>query len=534
MFYLYLHIRYSSNSITGCLFLDISKEMLNFEEDLCIGPYHNSSRIGYTAGLLSSKPLFFDEFFLLVPTREQTFWDVLVTPFGPFHWTAWIAIFFVTVTTVIVLNIIQTGQVFSKRKKNFVARLFQTLYESAMACAGGGARINDNPKMPEKIVAASFALFVLVTVAAYTATSAAVLVAGIPPIFESLNDVEKESSNRLCVDYKVSDILIRNHPSTGGIIFPIGWSTAKILQNVGIADSKPCDAAVVTKDAFNVATYSDKSGICDKVTLLTGEVIMTVPNVIFFSPLYGKISTDFIENVNMMIDIGEYKTFHEEFRNQFGMELGGDQKCFEVDNDSGDDVSLSWRHLLSLLILSMLGSVIALFLHTVTRTRVLQESERLFGTIHEGKDADIILRKRVENMTAADILFEITELGVNQDLISSAINELPDKRPLINLLFKEKCSQYSSQFDFVSGMLSIYELYVLSLYCTNHIVFDGSLDIILDEKSPKEKLIEVLLENMRTNEVVISAARAKRDNIGDFDIEKYVTQTMVIYDKKSS
>jgi len=494
--------------------------------DLCIGPYHNTSRVGYTAGLLSSKPLFFDEFFLVVPTREQTFWEILVTPFGPFHWTAWIAIFFVTVTTGIVLNIIQTGQVFSKRKKNVVARLFQTLYESAMACAGGGARISDNPKMPEKIVAASFALFVLVTVAAYTATSAAVLVAGIPPIFESLSDVEKESSNRLCVDYKVEDILIRNHPSTEGIIHPVDWSTVKILQNVGIADSKPCDAAVVTKDAFNVATYSDKSGICDKVTLLTGEVIMTVPNVIFFSPLYGKISTDFIENVNIMIDVGEYKALHEKFRDQFEMELGGDEKCLEVDNDDGDDVSLTWRHLLSPLILSMLGSGIALLLHTVTRTRVLQESERLFGISHEGKDADIILRKRIENMTAADLLTEITELGISQDQISSAINELPDKRSLINLLFKEKCSQYSSEFNFVSEMLSIYELYVLSLYCTNHIVFDGSLDLVLEEKSPKDKIVEVLLENKRTNGVVISAARAKRDDNGDFDIEKYVAQSL--------
>jgi len=472
--------------------------------------------------------LFFDEFFLVVPIKERTFWELLLTPFMPFHWKAWIAIFIVTMISIFVLNIIQSGHILNKQGGYFFVRLFQILYQSVIACAEGGASVSDRPKMPEKIVAASFTLFALVTMTAYTATSTAVLVAGVPPIFESLSDIEKERSNTLCVDHKVSDILIRNHPSTEGILSSVVMTTAEIIKNVGIQDSMPCDAAVVTKDAFSVATYGDNSGICENIVLLTGEVIMTVPNVIYFSSLYGQISTDFVKNVNMMIDVGEYRKINEEFRKEFDGELGGSERCVKVDIDDGEDASLEWGDFLSPLLLAIIGTMIAFFLYFLYRTSALRMTKRAFSISSEDEYADTVLLKHVEKMTAAEILSEIRELGVSQDLISLAVNELPNKKQLISLLFREKCSNYSSQSNFVAEMLSFHELYSLSVYCAKNKVFDGKLDMILEDESPKTKLIRVLLRNVRSSELVVSAAGAKRDNIENFNIEEYLTQEMVI------
>lgn len=502
--------------------------MLNAIVDLCIGPYHNTSRVGYTAGLLSSRPLFFDEFFLVVPIKGRTFWELLLTPFIPFHWKAWIAIFIVTTTSIFVLNIIQTGDILNKQGGYFLGRLFQIMYQSVIACAQGGANVSEKPKMPEKIVAASFTLFALVTITAYTANSTAVLVAGVPPIFESLGDIEKERTNTLCVDHKVSDILIRNHPSTEGIVSSVVMTTAEIIENVGIQDSMPCDAAVVTKDAFNVATYGDNSGICENIVLLTGEVIMTVPNVIYFSSLYGQISIDFIKNVNMMIDVGEYRKINNELRKEFDEELGGSERCAKADKDDGEDANLDWGHFLSPLLLAGIGTTIAFFLYFLCRTSAIHMTKRAFTISSEDEDTDTLLLKRVEKMTAAEILSEIRELGVSQELISLAVNELPNKKQLISLLFREKCSHYSSQSNFVAEMLSFFELYTLSVYCAKNKVFDGKLDMILEHKSPKTKLVRVLLRNVRSSELVVSAAETKRDNIENFNIEEYLTQEIVI------
>ena len=62
------------------------------------------------------------------------------------------------------------------------------------------------------------------------------------------------------------------------------------------------------------------------------------------------------------------------------------------------------------------------------------------------------------------IYTELKELEVDDSVVSEAVNQLPDKSALADLLFESKCSWYSTSYRLVESVLSIFELLKLVDY----------------------------------------------------------------------
>ena len=128
--------------------------------DLCLGPYWNVSRPGISSGLLTSKKLFSDDFYLVVPTSSKSFIDYLLTPFKPFTPEAWIVTAIVVVIMIAVLRILQSATNHHKNQ-SFIKRLGSILYNSIQSCTGGSAEMSEKPSAAERIIVGAFALFAL-------------------------------------------------------------------------------------------------------------------------------------------------------------------------------------------------------------------------------------------------------------------------------------------------------------------------------------------------------------------------------------
>ena len=128
--------------------------------NLCIGPYWNVSRPEISSGLLTSKALFSDDFYLVVPISCKSFEESLLTPFKPFSPSAWAIIAAVILFMITALRIVQKEATYRQRK-SFLTRFGSILYNSIQSCTGGGAETSEKPSTAEKIIVGAFALFAL-------------------------------------------------------------------------------------------------------------------------------------------------------------------------------------------------------------------------------------------------------------------------------------------------------------------------------------------------------------------------------------
>ena len=107
------------------------------------------------------------------------------------------------------------------------------------------------------------------------------------------------------------------------------------------------------------------------------------------------------------------------------------------------------------------------------------------------------------------IYTELKELEVDDSVVSEAVNQLPDKSALADLLFESKCSWYSTSYRLVESVLSIFELLKLVDYFVQESLIPFLKNVLDSSRDPKSFLIKALIKEDISIIKAINAAQVK-------------------------
>lgn len=494
----------ANNTYDACMF-----DLTLGNTDMCIGPFWMRS-LGNDYNNTSAS-IFKDEFYLVVKKTGTEFWALFFTPVLPFTPGAWLWIASAALYMGFVINVIHKNGVNAPGSRSCWSRFGSITYNSIMSCAGGEvANANEDPSKAEKFVLVGFAVFGLIILTAYTATSAAFLVAQ-QPGYGSLADVVAGGATT-CVHRKAYGPLLVEHPQMSDIVVATNYNVFELLDTITTGE---CDAVVISTESYNYAQHTD-SKYCSKLKILKQDVIMAVDNVI---PTYELLDTwgdELIRQINQMIEKGVYAKYNSIFKqwliesfessdvdaqtylsekaDAFDVELrrqslrllrggkggasagggaiGGQSSissaCGDTGDSDSDNVSLSSANIFFPLFLTFSCSSVGLCMFFYNRKVQLSmkihfaDSQR-FGkhiTISPDEEDDLI-RIQLEDLPATELLELLREAGIDEDELHVAIDELPDKSLLVEVAFQQKCSDYRRDYDLLSEWLSTSELCVL-------------------------------------------------------------------------
>jgi len=265
------------------------------ELDLCIGPFWITSERALQTPFTNS--LFNDEFFLVVPTQKEnkSFFDLLATPFLPFENDAWFLIIAATIYMAWVVRFIQKftrNHTTRQQKEVFTLRSIGfAFYDGINSMTSGGVtNVSEKPSIPEKLVVSGFAIFALLVLTAYTATSAASLVVKEHPhgLYSDLDQVAKAGKN-VCIRQvlagtfmgKDKRFTIDGKNGTSKVI-EINESDAMMFEEV---NNGTCVGVIIDADGFErLQTGVEDDGIDYCEFIRVGDVVFTMVNAFPVSP----------------------------------------------------------------------------------------------------------------------------------------------------------------------------------------------------------------------------------------------------------
>ena len=237
-------------------------------------------------------------------------------------------------------------------------------------------------------------------VAAYTASTAAFLVQGVPLKYRSIHDATKASDTKICLNYKLVDTFIDKFPNAVPNTVSV---TSRVSDMLEMIDGGECDVAVVHKDAFDEAISNDAS-LCKRKALLVDDVIMSINNVLFAASNTKDLSIDFLNYVNRLIKAGIYDDIHSHYRDQFVARTGNRDTC-EMTNDDLDNSGtsqLTELNLFSPLAIPVTLTTVILILHCFQPLKL--RTKRYFGFYIQENDEDYLLIERIRSMKAFDMI----------------------------------------------------------------------------------------------------------------------------------
>mmetsp|Transcript_18533 Transcript_18533/g.28822 ORF Transcript_18533/g.28822 Transcript_18533/m.28822 type:complete len:433 (-) Transcript_18533:436-1734(-) len=240
-------MQYPNNTFTACsymVYLGLA--------DICVGDFWvTTERL-----ILSPMTTAFanDAFSLVVIERSSTttFWKRLMTPFKPFEFDAWIGILLTTVYMAAFLYFVNaftagrnvTGE---SRMKKFRDACGNVAYGTIISAATGDATstqmVPDEQRAEQMIAVAGYAFFGLITLTAYTASSAAFLVVenGRDATYDSV-DAIFAAQKKICVIKGLIDVLEEKLNAYDNQL--LGYDTVKEID-VALSDGT-CAGAILS------------------------------------------------------------------------------------------------------------------------------------------------------------------------------------------------------------------------------------------------------------------------------------------------
>ena len=517
--------------------------------DICVGPFWSET----DDNPFATSGLYVDDFYLVVPKPDNSLLRRLLLPVMPLTANAWAGIILTSIYMVLVLAFI-TGE-YSKTMSfsSFCRSSVSACFYCIRSCALGDVdNQRDDPTGPERVIYASYAVFGLIFLTAYTAVSAAFLVIGLQGA-NSLNDIV-DSGKTICVQQRAYNSLISEQPQTASLaIGKVGYSTFNLIDEM-INNSDSCGSVVVTAAAFTYVANNYDGNICKKISFLPSEVIFSLPVVLPTYELLGEWGTEFIAQVDSFIEAGAYDRVtsnyvlsnENENINDVRFLKGGGAKggvgggvsggtnsdsaeatnvaCKSEETDL-DIFQLSVQNLLMPILLVIVSTSFALFWHLYNK-----HNKDLYEKIGPGLDDfdGSLLRKQINEKSVMQLFEELKQLGVPLKAIENAAIALPDKTYLVELLFIEICS-IDQRDTMIMSSLSIFELYEIILYCKqketnetskyetskyfNQIALERKLD---SEENPKKKLLEFIMEHAGCRRTAIYCAKVKEECTDSF------------------
>eukprot|EP00816_Leptocylindrus_hargravesii_P005560 CAMPEP_0196826460 /NCGR_PEP_ID=MMETSP1362-20130617/93638_1 /TAXON_ID=163516 /ORGANISM="Leptocylindrus danicus, Strain CCMP1856" /LENGTH=918 /DNA_ID=CAMNT_0042207033 /DNA_START=493 /DNA_END=3249 /DNA_ORIENTATION=+ len=455
--------------------------------DMCLGHFWRApgGDITYSNAFVT------DAFYLIVPKVEGSTLDLLLTPILPFTKDAWLWIAFTCLYVGIVLNVIRRD----RNKLSFCKRIEYILFASVKSCTLGDIHDSDetDPDMSEKIVVIGFVIFALITLTAYTATSAAFLVST-QKGFTSLDDIINNASHpKVCINQLIFYAFMEKYPLAESVLEGKPYDTETFLDLV-IGDSDECHAAIVPAGSF-AQLQKDDARFCKNILILLDKMLLEVDVVVLIYALLGDVGLELRDTINTLIDEGVYSAWHQFYLDRFqknNRQLQSTQDVDEVFVDyecrrleiNLEKFQLSDMHLLMPISLSLFCSTVALAMyvtHEIRSTTTFRRKAAQMFDLSE-KEEEALVLDELQNTAPSVIVSRLVDLhSVEQGDLDAALDALPDKGMLVDLLSKNiiECSlSLHQRKDFhVIDELTLRELYTLvRYYCKNSFdVCDQSL-----------------------------------------------------------
>ena len=223
-----------------------------------------------------------DEFRLLtLESGDVDYWTLLMTPFQPFTNTAWLYIILLVLYMSIALLIMEAEEIDPQEttlldhitdwvgvengSHPWLAQVDKVLsfvmksVFNGMVSFTSGAPVQDPTSFPGRVIYAGFAGFGLIILTAYTASSAAALVADASGAsISSLDDViAMGDTARVCVRSAMEDSFSQRYPTVNVL------GSDLVPDMIANLDDGKCVAAVIMKDAWDRQLVADSAN-CKK------------------------------------------------------------------------------------------------------------------------------------------------------------------------------------------------------------------------------------------------------------------------------
>ena len=311
-----------------------------------------------------------------------------------------------------------------------------------------------------------------------------------------------------------------------------GYSTKDLIQNVG---SNECDVVLVSLDAYTAARS------CTGHKILKDEVILTLDNVLPTMELLDQWGSELLSIVNKRISDGSYMTIHSRMKNQ----ISG---CDFNASGKSDLVQLTFFHLLAPFVMSLVFTTLGLLMFLKNRERTLKWKEMVadrVGVSLKDQEADELVLLEIKRLGATKIVRQLTEMSIPKETLVDAINSLPDKEILENLLFHHKCSSHRRDYDTINTLTMIELCTVIgacddknnsetpentpprgseelqnllpveSLPIPANVLYGGQIyeNILNDDEDPKGKLIEYIISKPAARRLALYCGRAKLNTL---------------------
>ena len=354
-------------------------------------------------------------------------------------------------------------------------------------------------------------------------------------VFETYADVNKKGS-RICTYASLELEVDLYYPEVRDFLELLDHSKEYLLDDMtgDEEDFKKCDALLLPKSHYQIAVAQNAT-YCDKSRLIVNDFDLPIPNVMYLSQTLNEARPDLLNRINMYIKNGTYtiyyhdKYFHDFKDVDFNVDKYKEDKEEELDGTSrkllGDTLSIANlddqsdssnfcstssetelsamnpKEMSTPIILTLACTLIGMLLYFIERKKIKKNGK--YNKIHDNPSAkeqhqaelyDIL--NTAENLPIRALVTKLNEQNVPSNLISEALNALPDKSSLINLVIEEDLSQASRRYEELSKK-SISELHTIAEKTLNWGTMDSLLtgdDIeeALKSDNPKRDLIEII------------------------------------------
>ena len=400
----------------------------------------------------------------------------------------------------------------------------------------------ESPTVSEKIISIGFVVFALLIITSYTASVAAALVkSDVKLKYSSLEDVARDPLSKVCLYSENSDLM---QTVVSGIeILGINGTVFDILKEISDAESNGT-VAVLPINHYERAVAQEPH-YCDKTQILVNEMIFTNDVAIYLSSELDQLGLDLSVAINSFIDTGEYSVLDMLYLNDFrsvGFDLdeydatpNGRRQLKGIAGNTGNDIItdasvdlsdgdgiclrstssisvLDQRNLLFPFTFTFICTSIGLMIYIVRKCvkRKLHEhrtkkydlrDKDLPYTAQQFEDEKVSLLISVTKLPPQSIINELLDKQVDEEILSAAVDYLPDTSELIKLLQKSRLSSKANEFSSLLELKTLHLYQIHKRFCASDLTIPSdefSIEFMID---PKQRLIEDILMNSDAKQV---------------------------------
>jgi len=482
------------NSYDACLSLLALNEL-----DVCVGPFYNFSETAF----IDTAPLYAEKFHLVVTVEDNnSLNEFFRTP--PFTWEYWLFFLGSLVVGGIALDIIRNGfSCASYRGWERISWIGSILFERCMSCLERTDEIEAKKErtVAGRILAVFFAIFSILSFAIFTSSLTAAFVNDTKgPRFTSLRGIIESGNNAtICMNTRIYDAFVHAHNQARDVSLSMNRNTNELLDMLITGE---CDSVIVSSAAYEAAARKNADLYCSREVMLRDELLLSADIILPISANLNSLGSELRDRMNHMIASEVYMRYHREAQSQYPRKL----ECFQRTMTTNDN-ALAQSALYIPAIIACAGSIIALIYHFSIKKML---------TIRANRDKTFkMIRTRAElrSMRPSRLVQKARKHGIPADELKYAMNALPDKKFLVDVVFKAICRDFWADWN-ILAKLRVSDLHEILDSQVNEMKsekaaeeFNVMIDDALNSSDVKTSLMNLIMSHEDSKNAALSLAR---------------------------